>query len=57
MNNYEKYKRYLQETLQDSIEWKMLSDEEKEKMTKYIMENEEIVADVLYLIMKEKELN
>jgi hypothetical protein len=55
--SYDKYKKYLHETLQDSVEWKMLSDEEKEKMTKYIFENEDMVANVIYLMIKEKELN
>jgi hypothetical protein len=54
---YEKYKQYINDTLQDSVEWKMLTVAEQETMIKYMMDNEETIADVLYLIMKEKELN
>lgn len=55
--SFEKYKKYISDTLKDSVEWKLLTEDQKDAMVKYMMENEEIVADVLHLIIKEKELN
>lgn len=55
--DFNKYKKYIGETLQNSVEWKLLTEDEKDAMVKYMMENEEVVAEVLWLIMKEKELN
>lgn len=55
--NYQKYKKYIEELLADSVEWKALSFDEQERMIRYMCDNENTVAEVLYLIMKEKELN
>lgn len=57
MKEFIKYKKYINETLQDCVEWKILTESERDVMVKYMMENEEVVTEVLWLIMKEKELN
>ena len=57
MKDFDKYKKYIDETLKDSIDWKILTESEKDIMVRYMMENEEVVAEVIWLIMKEKELN
>lgn len=57
MKDFDKYKKYIGETLKDSVDWKILTESEKDIMIKYMMENEEVVAEVLHLIIKEKELN
>ena len=37
--------------------WQTLSESQKEQLTRYTYENQEIVADVVQMIIEEKELN
>lgn len=57
MTKNEKYKKYINDLLKDTIEWKLLSEAEQERLINYMVDNEDTVAEVLHLIIKEKELN
>jgi uncharacterized membrane protein YvbJ len=57
MKKSDKYRKYINELLQDSAEWKLLTKEEQERLISYMSDNEDTVAEVLHLIIKEKELN
>lgn len=54
---YEQYKKSFYYVMRDDETWKTLTDKQKEQLTKYTYENQEIVADVVDMIIKEKELN
>lgn len=57
MMPYEQYKKSFYYVMKDDETWQSLTDKEKEQLVKYTFENQEVVADVLHMIAKEKELN
>lgn len=57
MMPFEQYKKSFYYVMKDDETWQTLTDKQKEDLTKYTYENQEIVADVVDMIIKEKELN
>lgn len=54
---YEQYKKSFYYVMKDDETWQTLTEDQREQLTKYTYENQEIVADVVAMIIEEKELN
>lgn len=55
--SFEEYKEKFYKLMQDDSTWQSLTDKQRNDLATYTFENEELVADVISMIIEEKELN
>lgn len=54
---FEEYKERFYKLMENDDTWQSLTDKQRNDLATYTFENEELVADVISMIIEEKELN